>query len=543
MSFAVAQEERLQQPLPGQEPLVLVADPIAEEGLAILRPHTRVEIVVGNREALERNLGQAEALLVRSETRVTEAMLDAAPRLRVIGRAGAGVDTIDVAAATARGIVVVNAPGGNAVAAAEHSLALMFALARRVAAADASLKRGEWSRSRYIGSELTGKTLGLIGLGRVGSEVARRAQGLDMRVIVFDPYVPDEHVQRIGLEPVELDTLLASADFVSLHVPLTEATRGILNAERIAAMRPGAFVVNCARGGLVDEPALLAALDEGRLAGAGIDVFGSEPVSASDPLPKHPKVVATPHLGASTVEAQANVATQVAHEVLAVLEGQPTQFAVNVPSLRPEDAEALQPYLGLVVMLGKLATQLADDHLRSAEISYRGEIADRNVGVLTAAAVQGLLEPVSATPVNLVNARLLAQQRGLDIVETRSSTPSHYTSLVRVTVNTRAGATSVAGVISDGRANVVQIDDYELHLPPTPGYLLVTQHVDRPGMIGLVGTLLGEADINISSMQVGRKTRRGEALMLLSVDEPVPPAVVEHIRHAASVATIKVIKL
>jgi len=543
MSLAVAQEERLQQPLPGQEPLVVVADPIAEEGLAILRPHTRVEIVVGNREALEHNLGQAEALLVRSETRVTEAMLDAAPRLRVIGRAGAGVDTIDVAAATARGIVVVNAPGGNAVAAAEHSLALMFALARRVAAADASLKRGEWSRSRYIGSELTGKTLGLIGLGRVGGEVARRAQGLDMRVIVFDPYVPDEHVHRIGLEPVELDALLASSDFVSLHVPLTEATRGILNAERIANMRPGAFVVNCARGGLVDEPALIAALDEGRLAGAGIDVFSTEPVPDSDPLPKHPKVVATPHLGASTVEAQANVATQVAHEVLAVLEGHPTQFAVNAPSLRPEDVEALQPYLGLVVMLGKLATQLADDHLRSAEISYRGEIADRNVGVLTAAAVQGLLEPISATPVNLVNARLLAQQRGLDIVETRSSTPSHYTSLVRVTVNTRAGATSVAGVISDGRANVVQIDDYELHLPPTPGYLLVTQHVDRPGMIGLVGTLLGEADINISSMQVGRKTRRGEALMLLSVDEPVPPAVVEHIRHAASVATIKVIKL
>jgi D-3-phosphoglycerate dehydrogenase len=543
MTLAVARDERLQQSLPGQEPLVLVADPIAEEGLAILRPYTRIEIVVGDRDGLERHLGQAEALLVRSETRVTEALLDSAPRLRVIGRAGVGVDTIDVSAATARGIVVVNAPGGNAVAAAEHSLALMFALARRVAAADASMKRGEWSRGRYIGSELSGKTLGLIGLGRVGSEVARRALGLDMRVMVFDPYVPDEHARRIGLEPVELDTLLASSDFVSLHVPLTEATRGILNAHRMASMRPGAFVVNCARGGLVDEPALLAALDEGRLAGAGIDVFSTEPVPDGDPLPRHPKVVATPHLGASTVEAQANVATQVAREVLAVLEGHPTQFAVNVPSLRPEDVEALQPYMGLVVMLGKLATQLADDHLRSAEISYRGEIADRNVGVLTAAAVQGLLEPISATPVNLVNARLLAQQRGLDIIETRSTTPAHYTSLVRVTVNTRAGATSVAGVISDGRAHVVQIDDYELHLPPTPGYLLVTQHVDRPGMIGLVGTLLGQADINISSMQVGRKTRRGEALMLLSVDEPVPPAVVEHIRHAASVATIKVIKL
>jgi D-3-phosphoglycerate dehydrogenase len=287
----------------------------------------------------------------------------------------------------------------------------------------------------------------------------------------------------------------------------------------------------------------LAALDAGELAGAGIDVFATEPVRDDDPLPRHPKVVATPHLGASTVEAQANVATQIAHEVLAVLDGHPAQFAVNVPSLRPEDVEALQPYMSLVVMLGKLATQLADDHLRSAEISYRGEIADRNVGVLTAAAVQGLLEPISATPVNLVNARLLAQQRGLDIVETRSSTPSHYTSLVRVTVHTRTGATSVAGVISDGRPNVVQIDDYELHLPPMPGYLLLTQHVDRPGMIGLVGTLLGEADINISSMQVGRKTPRGEALMLLSVDEPVPAAVIERIRRAASISTIKVIKL
>jgi D-3-phosphoglycerate dehydrogenase len=243
------------------------------------------------------------------------------------------------------------------------------------------------------------------------------------------------------------------------------------------------------------------------------------------------------------VEAQVNVAAQVASEVLAVLEGRPTQFAVNAPSLRAEDVETMQPYMRLLVMLGKLATQLADGHVRSAEVSYRGEIADRNVGVLTAAAVQGLLEPISDTPVNLVNARLLAQHRGLDIVETRSTTPEQYTSLVRVTVKTRAGATSVAGVISDGRANVVQIDDYELHLPPTPGYMLVTQHVDRPGIIGLVGTLLGQADINISSMQVGRRRPRGQALMLLSVDEPVPPAVVDRIREAASVEVIKVIKL
>ena len=543
MSLAAPREEGVQQPLPGQEPLVLVADPIAQEGLSLLGQRARLEFVAGDRAALERRLGTAEALLVRSETRVTAALLESAPRLRVIGRAGAGVDTIDVEAATARGIVVVNAPGGNAVAAAEHTLALMFALARRVAAADASLKRGQWSRSAHVGTELTGKTLGLVGLGRVGGEVARRALGLDMHVLVYDPYVPDEHARHLGLEPVELDALLDAAEYVSLHVPLTEATRGILSAGRIARMRPGAFVINCARGGLVDEAALLTALDEGRLGGAGIDVFSTEPVAPDDPLPRHPKVVATPHLGASTVEAQANVAAQVANEVLAVLEGRPTQFAVNAPSLRPEDVDVLEPYMGLMMMLGKLATQLADDHLRSAEISYRGEIAERNVGVLTAAAIQGLLEPISDTPVNLVNARLFAQQRGLEIVETRSNTPSQYTSLVRVTVNTRAGPKSVAGVISDGRANVVQIDEYQLHLPPTPGYMLVTQHVDRPGIIGLVGTLLGQADINISSMQVGRKMPRGEALMLLSVDEPVPPAVVEKIRQAASVEVIKVIKL
>jgi D-3-phosphoglycerate dehydrogenase len=523
--------------------LVLVADPVAEDGLALLRPHAHVEVVAGDRDALRRHLPEADALLVRSETRVTSELLGLASRLRVIGRAGAGVDTIDVDAATARGIVVVNAPGGNAVAAAEHSLALMFALARRVSAADASMKRGEWRRGAYVGTELTGKTLGLVGLGRVGSEVARRALGLAMRVLVFDPYVPDEHARHLGLEPVDLEPLLSASDFVSLHVPLTEGTRNIMSPARLACMQPTAFLINCARGGLVDEPALIAALDSGRLAGAGIDVYPHEPVAADDPLPRHPRVVATPHLGASTVEAQVQVAVQVATEVLAVLDGRPTQFAVNAPSLRPEEAEFLTPYLGLVEMLGKLATQLADGRLRSAEISYRGEVAERNVTVLTAAAIQGLLEPISDVPVNLVNARLFAQQRGLAILETRSTTPEHYTSLVRVTVRTRDGATSVAGVISEGRANVVQIDEYELHLPPTPGYLLVTQHVDQPGIIGLVGTLLGQADINISSMQVGRRTRRGEALMLLAVDEPVPPAVVERIRQAANIETIKVIKL
>jgi D-3-phosphoglycerate dehydrogenase len=355
--------------------------------------------------------------------------------------------------------------------------------------------------------------------------------------------VPDEHIRRSGYEPVELERVLAESEFVSLHVPLTEATRGLIGADRLAHMRPGAFLINCARGELVDQQALVEALDGGRLAGAGIDVYPHEPVAPDDPLPRHPKVVATPHLGASTVEAQVNVAAQVAQEVLAVLAGLPAQFAVNAPSVRAEEAEMLQPYLELATMLGKLATQLADGHLRSAEVTYRGDIAERNVGVVTAAAVRGLLEPISDTAVNLVNARLLAQQRGLEVSETRSTTPEQYTSLMRVTVRTAGGPTSVAGVISEGQANVVQINEYELHLPPTPGYLLVTQHTDRPGMIGLVGTVLGESDINISSMQVGRRAPRGQALMLLAVDEPVPPDVVERIRQAVSIASIKVIKL
>ncbi|MBV9355469.1 MAG: phosphoglycerate dehydrogenase [Chloroflexi bacterium] len=525
-------------------PRVVVADRIAEAGLEALREQTQLEYMAGQpRGQLLAALGKADALLVRSETRVTRELLDAAPRLRVIGRAGAGVDTIDLEAATARGIVVVNAPGGNAVAAAEHTLALLFALARRVAAADAAIKRGEWSRSSFLGIELTGKTLGLIGLGRVGMEVGRRAAGLEMRVLVYDPYVASDQIRRSGFEAAELDQVLTESDVVSLHVPLTEATRGILDRRRLALLREGALLINCARGGLVDEDALLSALDTGHLAGAGLDVFSHEPPSPDEPLALHPRVVATPHLGASTVEAQVSVAAQVADEVLAVLHGQPAQFAVNAPTVRAEEAPLVQPYVELTRMLGKLATQLANGHLRTMEISYRGEIAEHNVSAVTAAGVQGMLESISETHVNLVNARLLAQQRGLEVVETRSATPAHYLSLVQLTVHTDRGATSVAGAVSDGTATVVGIDGYDLHLSPTPGYMLVTQHTDQPGIIGLVGTVLGQADINISSMQVGRRTRRGQALMLLAVDEPVPADVLARIRTAANIASIKVISL
>jgi D-3-phosphoglycerate dehydrogenase len=526
------------------QPLVLVADSLAEEGLALLRGSCRV-VSRGSTllDALADTLAEADALIVRSETRVTDELLAKAPRLRVIGRAGAGVDTIDVEAATARGIVVVNAPGGNAVAAAEHTLALMFGLARRVATADRLMKQGEWARSRLVGTELTGKTLGLVGLGRVGSEVARRALGLEMHVLVYDPYVPDEQIRRLRAEPAELPDLLAKADYVSLHVPLTDSTRSIINSGRLAQMRPSAILLNCARGELVDQDALLEALDAGQIAAAGIDVYPQEPVSPDNPLPRHPRVLATPHLGASTVEAQANVAVVIAEEVLAVLNGRPAQFAVNAPSIRAEQMATLQPFLDLAVLLGALATQVADGRLLSAEIAYRGAIAEQETGAVSAAAIQGLLQPITAEAVNLVNARLLAKRRGLEIVETRSTTPTHYTSLVRVTVNSDRGPASVAGAVADGQPFIEQIGEYNLHLPAASGYLLMTRHVDRPGMIGAVGRLLGEADVNISSMQVGRSGPRARALMLLSVDDPIPPEVVERLRTIHDLDAVKVVKL
>ncbi|MFN8635272.1 MAG: phosphoglycerate dehydrogenase [Chloroflexota bacterium] len=532
------------------QPLVIVADRIAPEGLALLERSCRVVWLDGaSLDAAADQLSDAEALIVRSETRVDAGVIARAPKLRVIGRAGAGVDTIDVPAATARGIVVVNAPGGNAVAAAEHALALMFSLARHVPLADRLMKDGQWKRSQLVGSELTAKTLGLIGLGRVGTEVARRALGLEMQVLVYDPYVPDEHIRTLGCDPSGLDELLGRARYISLHVPLTDATRGLIDAERLAKVQRDTCLVNCARGELVDQGALIAALDSGQLAAAAIDVYPEEPVSPDDPLPRHPKVIATPHLGASTVEAQANVAVQIVHEVLAVLADQPPQFAVNAPSIRAEEMPVLRPFMELARLLGKLATQLVDGPIRSAEIEYRGAVAEENTSAVTASAIQGLLEPITTVPVNLVNARLLARQRGLDVSERRSPTPDRYTSLVRVTVHapsqvaTRSGNVGVAGVVADGRPAIVEIGDYELHLPATAGYLLLTRHQDRPGIIGTVGQLLGEADVNISSMQVGRSGPREHALMLLSVDEPIPPGVVNRLRGLANFEAVKVLKL
>ena len=525
------------------KPRVLVADPVAPDGLEVLRPHGEILVRTGLSAAeLIEAVRDVDALLVRSETQVTREVLRAAERLRVVARAGAGVDNVDVAAATERGVLVINAPGGNTIAAAEHTVAMLLAAARNIAQADAALKRGEWTRGPFVGVEVRGKVLGIVGSGRVGTEVARRALGMEMRVLVHDPYVSADHARRLGMEPAELDALLEQADFVSVHTPLTEQTRGLLGAPQLARMKRSAYLVNCARGGVVDEPALLAALDAGTLAGAALDVFAVEPAS-DNPLVHHPRVVATPHLGASTREAQEAVARQVSAQVLEVLQGRPAQFGVNAPSLAPEAAHVLQPYVELAGFLGSLATQLAEGGFRAVTITCRGELAEHDTALLGAAAIRGLLAPISSEPINVVNAALVARARGLQVAEQRTADAEPYTSLLEIVVETEQGATTVAGTVMQRRPHVVQIDDFPIDLPAAAGYLLMTRHQDRPGMIGRVGTLLGEADVNISSMLVGRRQPRGQALMVLAVDEPVPAEVLARLRGTENVNAVRVIAL
>lgn len=531
--------------MPDTLPRVLVADPIAPDGIAYLRQHAHVEVLSQRLApaALAECIGDYAALIVRSETKVTREVIAAGRNLRVIGRAGVGVDNIDVDAATRRGVVVVNAPAGNTIAVAEHTLGLLLALARSIPQAHAALRRGEWQRSKYLGHEIRGKVLGIIGLGRIGRAVARRAQGFEMRCIAYDPYVGAEQARRLGVELVELPTLLRTADFVSIHTPATAQTQGLLGATELALMKPTAYLINCARGGIVDEAALAEALRSGRLAGAALDVFSQEPPPGDLPLLQLDNVVVTPHLAASTHEAQVSVALEVAEQVVAVLNGQPAMYAVNAPVVPPEAYATLGPYLRLCTMLGQLATQLADGQHESVEVTYSGEIAEQDTAVLKATVIRGLLAPISEEPVNLVNAPLIARQRGLRVTERKTPAADNYTNLIAVALRTDRGERVVAGTIIHGEPHIVSIDGYSVDLTAQGGYVLLSRHVDRPGIIGKVGTLLGEADINISSMQVGRQRPRGEALMALTVDEPIPPELLERIRSVADIEQVRLVRL
>lgn len=522
---------------------VLVSEPIAEDGIEILRQRLQVDYRPDlNSDQLLEVIGGYDALLVRSGTKVTERVFDAGKKLKVVGRAGVGVDNIDVAAATRRGVVVVNAPGGNTIAAAEHTMAMMLSLARNIPHADASLRAGKWQRQEFMGREVRNKTLGVLGLGKIGAEVVRRAQGMEMRTIAFDPFASEDLAVHLGVELVSLEELLKRSDFITVHTPLTEATRGLVGVRELALMKRTAFIINCARGGIIDESALLAALEEERIGGAALDVFTQEPLGDS-PFLGCKRAILTPHLGAMTHEAQVSVAVDVAHEIVTVLEGGQPRYAVNLPLILPETLAVLSPFVSVAEALGRLVTQLVDGQPRVVEMRYSGEISQYDTAPLTASIIKGLLSPISEEQVNLVNANVVARNRGLNIREQKERQCENFNSLVTVKVTTSEGEKAISGTSIAGEPRLVRVNGYLLDVPLGTGYLIVGEHLDTPGIIGRVGTLLGESDINISFMQVGRHLPRGTAVMVLGVDELISEELRQRLQAIPNISSVKMAKL
>ncbi len=521
------------------KPRVLISDQMDPKAEQIFRERgCDVDVITGKTpEELKAIIGQYDGLAIRSTTKLTKELIEAATKLKVVGRAGIGVDNIDIPAASLKGIVVMNTPFGNSITTAEHAIALMFALARQLPEADASTQAGKWEKNRFMGVEVTGKTLGLIGAGNIGSIVASRALGLRMKVIAFDPFLTPERAVEMGVEKVDLDTLLARADFITLHTPLTDQTRNILSRENLARTKKGVRIINCARGGLIDEDALKDALDTGHVAGAALDVFVNEPARES-PLFGTPNFISTPHLGASTDEAQVNVAIQVAEQLSDYLISGGVTNALNMPSLSAEEAPKLKPYMALAENLGSLVGQLAHGSLDKISIEVEGAAAQLNVKPITAAVLSGLMRRYSDT-VNMVNAPFMAKERGLDVREIRHDREGVYHTLVRVTVATSQGDRSVAGTLF-GTAQPRLVEIFGIGIEADlDGHMLYIVNEDAPGFIGRIGTLLGEAGINIGTFHLGRRDAGGEAVLLLSVDSPVPQDVLDAACKLPGVKTVK----
>ena len=523
---------------------VLITDPVSEEGIEILRKEAQVDINCALKpEEIIAIIGDYEALMVRSQTKVTAAIIEAGKKLQVIARAGVGIDNVDVEAATRCGVVVVNAPTGNTVSAAEHTIALLLASARNIPQANAVLKNGVWKRNEFMGTELRGKTLGIIGLGNVGSEVAKRAQGFEMKLIGIDPLVSVEYAKKLQVDLVALKQLLKESDFITLHLPLTPQTRNIIGAKELALCKPTARIINCARGGLIDEEALVKAINDKKLAGAAIDVFEKEPCTQSI-LFAVDNIIVTPHLGASTIEAQVLAARDVAEQIADVFKGQPARSAINVPYIPSETLTALAPYMKLATMLCKLVYKLAEGQAKSIRIKYEGDIANYDTNPLKAAVVGGLLEGFSEERVNIVNCNLIAAKRGLSVIEEKEATCANYASLLTVSITTTVGSYAVAGTIIHNESHIVRVNDFWLDIVPTTGsYFLFSDHKDRPGLIGAVGKITGDADINISFMHLGRLKPRGQALLVLTLDEPLPEKQQKQILAIPDVYTVKLVGL
>lgn len=523
---------------------VLVLDGVSEKGIDILKEPGFEVVAIEEKlseDRLVEMIGEYDAMIVRSATKVTARILDQAANMKIIGRAGVGVDNIDVNAATQKGIIVVNAPDGNTIAAAEHTLSLMLALARCVPPANENLKKGKWMRKEFVGVELRDKVLGVVGLGRIGAAVAKRAQGFEMKTIGYDPYLTEERANAIGVKLMNLEDVFKQADFLTVHLPLTKDTKYLINSQSLEIMKDGVRIINVARGGIIDEKALYEALVSGKVAGAAIDVFEAEPTTES-PLFGLENVVVTPHLGASTEEAQINVALDVAYDIVGVLQGEMAKNAVNMPSIPPEILKAVKPYLDLAEKLGKFVAQIAAD-FDTIEVTYAGEISNLNVAPITTSVLKGVLGALTDEPINFINAPFIAKGKGIKVVESKQSQEEDYTNLIKVKLTGGKCAKSVAGsLFRNNDARIVMIDDYHIDAIPE-GHMIVAPHIDRPKIIGRVGTLIGEHNINIASMQLGRKELGGRAVMVLGVDSPVPQETLAEMTKIDGILDVKFVTL
>ena len=515
---------------------VLVSDSVDQAGIDILSQVASVDVKLNLKpEELQQVIGEYDALMIRSGTRVTQEVIEAATNLKIIGRAGVGVDNVDVPAATRRGIVVVNSPEGNTIAAAEHALAMMMAMSRNIADANASVKKGEWNRKSFVGTEVYKKTLGIVGLGKIGSHVAGVAKAMGMKLLAFDPFISNERAEQMGVQLVDMDLLVQQADYITLHIPKTPETTHLINAEMLAKMKPNARIINCARGGIIDEDALAAALKEGKIKGAALDVYESEPLGESPLKALGKEVVLTPHLGASTAEAQVNVAIDVAEQIRDVLLGLPARSAVNIPGLNPDVLEELKPYMELAETLGNLVGQLAGGRVEVLNVSLQGELATNKSRPLVIASLKGLLYQALRERVNYVNANIEAKERGIRVIETRDDSVKDYAGSLHLEATGNLGTHSVTGaLLGGGEIRITSLDNFPINVPPNR-YMLFTVHRDMPGIIGKIGSLLGSFNVNIASMQVGRKIVRGDAVMVISIDDPLPDGILKEITKVAGI--------
>ena len=512
-------------------PKVLVSDPIDQAGIDILSQVAQVDVNTGlSAEELVKIIPDYDALMIRSGTQVTKEIIEAGNLLKIIGRAGVGVDNVDVPAATRKGIVVVNSPEGNTIAAAEHAIAMMLSMSRHIPEANASVKSGKWERNRFIGVEVYKKTLGIVGLGKIGSHLAAAAKAMGMKLLAYDPFISTERAEQLGCRLVELELLMRESDYITLHIPKTPETLHLINAEVLAKMKPTARIINCARGGIIDEAALAEAIKSGQIAGAAIDVYEHEPLEADSPLRTvGQNIVLTPHLGASTAEAQVNVAIDVAEQIRDVLLGLPARSAVNIPGIYPDSIEKLKPYLQLAETLGNLVSQLAGGRVDYLNVQLQGELASNQSQPVVVASLKGLLSQALRERVNYVNASIEAKERGIRVVETRDASIRDYTGSLRLSAKGTLGEHTVTGaVLGESEIRITSVDDFPVNVCPTH-HMLFTLHRDMPGIIGKIGSQLGSFNVNIASMQVGRKIVRGDAVMVLSLDDPLPEGILAEI--------------